>query len=1534
MEFSFDNLFTPAEDGEPPAPLIAPTGKTEIDALANVVNSAAEPFQTAPDPEQGEIGKLNDKVSMFLGLAGLPSELLNTGFTLLASPLNKLVPGMPAAILSVPHLGLPHSHPHPPSSGVPMPSLGPTVGAGCISVLIGGIPAVRASDLGMAPTCGSFAPIFEIITGSGNTFFGGSRAARMGIDITRECLPGMPMNKLREVGKIRKVAGKAKRGAGLLMEGAGMAVEGLSVAAEAEKGNDEGAIVMAAQAAADAAIMALGALMGKDPGAPPCTGALLLGNPTVLIGGFPLPDSPALPRGGGGLPKLPKRKRPDKSKTGGPNSKDDKCDRPGHGHQNSKCDRPGHPIDPVTGASANEFLDFEDLGPLAFRWERSYNSAWSNLKGPLGFGFRHTFQRELILLRTRAIYVDAELREYEFPRDQGGRYSGVFAGFELEQIDDCRFLLRHEIEGDMSFERKSASEKTARLVGLVKGQDSSDFYYTGEGYLDRIVQVANDDETLRRVTRFRYDVQGHIIEVMRTGADGSPLSIARYQYDSVGCLIEWRDPLGAIGSYAYDDHRRMTRETDRNGFSFFYKYDSEGRCIASAGQDKIWRVKLRYEPGRTRVTEADEGEWIFHYNKAGTVTRIVDPYGGARDRVVDASGRVIQEIDSGGRVMRWLYDERGRSTGRQDRWGNLWPAQDDAPNLPNPLAHEVPSTPLGLQWGESLPKSAAELLAVPYAISNLAVKVLAQPEPILSEPRTIRDAAGRVVEEIDVYGRSETFRHDAAGNVVWRRDKDGREYHYTTVSWNLRGTESDPLGNTVEYGYTLREKVAFIADANGNESHYTYDYKDRITTVTRHGVLRESYKYDIGDRLIEKRDGKGDLLLKFEVGKNGLHSKRILTSGEVHHYEYDERGNFTKASTDKYDVRMTHDWAGRRTADQRDGLGVSHTYQGMRLARTEYFGRFIVTYETQADGDVLITTPVGGTHRLRRTADGRIGMQLGNGSQSLRRYDDDGRCIGRIHWQGGRTGAANWTRYAYSPEGELRRVTDSRKGTVEFRYDAAHRLVAEIRAGSTPLEAGGWAVRHYEYDPAGNLLSMPATPRMDYIEGNRLATSSSATFVYNHRNHLVEQHSLLGACTRYHYDSMDMLVKVEWSDREEVWTAEYDGLCRRIAKTLGERRTEYWWDGDRPAAELGPDGRLRLYVYANEDAFLPFMFIDFAGIDAEPESGEAYFVFYNQVGLAEWIEDEAGKTVWRAEDIDPYGWITVGEGNAIGFDLRFPGHYFDPETGLHYNRFRYYSPVLGRYLQSDPKGQSGGINLYAYAANPLESVDVLGLQHRINASSDHSDTRKGPNNEAVELWGYGFGIKGLPGYKADYSEIPGNTRNKIKGKNGDKKPWEWMESQVADYMEIRTGRRPLTNRAHTIVQLPHPVRYPGKTSSQEIVIPDLIDPNRTYYGEVKMRNWNKEDNIKDLAGSIERMIHTAAIETADYPAAYGATFYIITSQPVPVDVQNRVTGTVVERLRRQTLTVQNIYVGHTYKEDQIMDLLERLHWIHLPFQKP
>jgi RHS repeat-associated protein len=102
--------------------------------------------------------------------------------------------------------------------------------------------------------------------------------------------------------------------------------------------------------------------------------------------------------------------------------------------------------------------------------------------------------------------------------------------------------------------------------------------------------------------------------------------------------------------------------------------------------------------------------------------------------------------------------------------------------------------------------------------------------------------------------------------------------------------------------------------------------------------------------------------------------------------------------------------------------------------------------------------------------------------------------------------------------------------------------------------------------------------------------------------------------------------------------------------------------------------------------------------------------------------------VWEA-DISPYGVTEVLGGSTIDFALRFPGHYEDREIGLFYNRFRHYSPTWGRYLQSDPLGTSGGINLYAYPSSPLTTVDLFGL-HDPKKEGDDGATTTGKEDEA------------------------------------------------------------------------------------------------------------------------------------------------------------------------------------------------------------
>jgi RHS repeat-associated protein len=1348
-----------AEPPEPPPPVLAPTGDASLDVLVGDLNDTFAPFQELGSPDASNLHKANALIGGIMGAIQAPVTLLNDGFALATAGIAKLFPPLPAATLGMLHLGFPHTHVHPPAMPIPLPSLGPVALAGCASVLINGIPAARAGDIGIALGCGSLSPPFEVFTGSSKVFFGGARAARM-LDITRHCQPGGAAGKAgmalmgvmagveilgsvsqaadakdadskttteeaevkpaaEKAAEARKAAEAARAKAEAVAAAAAPrswddidvdpaveaayaeAAEAAQAAAEAESEAEQEAAeaadakddaeaaharatATAIQTGLDAAAMLLSLLMGLDPGAPPCFGALLTGMPDVLIGGFPMPPWGMFARGLGKLARLKRQPRKLQRK-----------------NDRTKC--AGEPIDPVTGANVDWSVDYEERGAVLFRWGRSYTSADANRDGPMGRGFRHTYERSLVIDLDRALFTDAEGREIEFPLPTSQEPRRLRDGHALTlRTEGADIVYEVARTGDPTMEFRRAGHGTSlRLTALRTSKGHVEVHHDALGRLKGMVEATPSGtcETL-----LIYDDRGHILEVRR-GPRGSELPlISAYGYDHAGCLVSWQDAAGARAGYAYDVSGRMVRKTSRGGYSFHYAYDDQGRCNEEHGEDGRWRVSLRYEPEdrRTIVTQVDGGEWTYEYDENLTVVAIQDPQGGRKERVLDEEGRVLCERGPGSRVLTMLYDATGHHYGILDRFGYQHPPLDVEPDPFNPLmlALRAPAGARAQQWGSaletlSLTGALAEWLPSPGLLGALGGL------RVPGKPQQIRDVLGRVVEEIDEAGHRSEIAYDGAGNVIRHVDRDGCERRALITSWNLIGAEVDPLGHRTDYDYTMRSEIARIVDPGGSESRYEYDLKDRLVRVLHEGVVHSEYSYDINDGLTEKRDGAGDVLLRIANGANGVMSGCNLASGETFRYGYDERGRVTRASTDTAEVSRRFDALGRLVLDERDGRGVRHDFDLLDLRATTYFGRFTVSYRRAGDGSLVIETPVNTVERIRVGDHGSVRVALGNGTSTLVAYDHEGLCQGRVVWRTRHGKVALWSaQYTYSPEGELRRIDDNARGRSEYTYDAAHRLVSETRPDGTTAAV--------VLDAAGNVLEKPGLPRAELTAGNRLRAAGDRRFRYNRRNHLAEEESA-GATTRYRYNSLDMLVGVSWSDREEEWTAGYDGIRRRVYKALGSARTELYWDDHRLAAEVGPTGAVRLYVYPGPEALVPLLFIDYDSVDAAPASGRIFYPIGNQIGVPLHIEDQAGNVVWRAAHVDPYGAVEIDPASTVAYSLRFPGHYLDEETGLHYNRFRYYSPRLGRYLQSDPMGQAGGINLYAYPANPLVDVDVLGL---------------------------------------------------------------------------------------------------------------------------------------------------------------------------------------------------------------------------------
>jgi len=974
----------------------------------------------------------------------------------------------------------------------------------------------------------------------------------------------------------------------------------------------------------------------------------------------------------------------------------------------------GDPVDVVSGARAEISLDFRVAWPVAFEWRRYWDSTKLHLTGELGHGHAHEFERWLEFTTDGIRLLTPIGNATDFPALTRDGATAVTPGLILSRVTLLRYRLSILDGPVMEFEFLNAQAK-GLLKTIRQGEDSLQLEHDAKGRVTRARSFGKSDDIPE--VRFLRAETGKLTSLELNTPGAQPRTIATFEYDGAGNLIRETDPYKNAFRFQYDKQHRCTKRTDPRGYSFNFAYDEKGRCTFAAGEDGLHEVKLRYLPeqGVTQVTRGDGGLWQYFYTPQGVLTQIVDPYAGLRVYALE-NGRIAQEIDPAGNATKFLYDPTGAPAAKVDSAGRFLLPNQDAPK-PN---HKVADNPAQYEFGRAARTIApAEPRFAPRAGSTYAHWLMPNPLAPVEGERT--DPFGILTRQDLKDGASRRWVYTANAWVEKYTDADNRAYTYAYTSWNQLASETRPSGATTWFRYNKERDTTGVTDAGGTTSEYEYDLKDRLVRVKRLGTLVEEYKYNPADRLIEKLDGKGNTLLKLEAGPGGLMTRRKLASGEDQTFEYDKAGRLAKASGSAGKCEFEHDFANRRTADLRDGKGVTADYESDgELRFVEVLAKFRTTYSRTPAGDRLIRDPGGNVHTFR-IAQGRAERTHSNGSSELTELDPAGRILSRVV---NHAAAARWTRrFSYSAEGDLLKLDDSASGATTFEYDPDHRLTRMFRAGREEL---------FLHDEADNLVQQPGLSNVELAPGNRMIAANGETFEFNDRAAVASRSSPSGTTT-YHRDSRGRLLRATLNSRE--WSAKYDILSRRTSKTWLGQTTTYYWESDRLAAEVSHAGAVRVYLYADALAITPFMFMEFDSIDAKPDQGRRYFIYSDQVGAPRVVENEQGTLVWRAR-LDSYGKAEIDPHSTITLHLRFPGHLHDPELGLHYNRFRYYDPALGRYLESDPIGLEGGINLYAYSTRPLVYADVRGLcpapRNRSNQSEDGDDRENPPRPADID----------------------------------------------------------------------------------------------------------------------------------------------------------------------------------------------------------
>ncbi|WP_205534255.1 RHS repeat domain-containing protein, partial [Pectobacterium brasiliense] len=299
-----------------------------------------------------------------------------------------------------------------------------------------------------------------------------------------------------------------------------------------------------------------------------------------------------------------------------------------------------------------------------------------------------------------------------------------------------------------------------------------------------------------------------------------------------------------------------------------------------------------------------------------------------------------------------------------------------------------------------------------------------------------------------------------------------------------------------------------------------------------------------------------------------------------------------------------------------------------------------------------------------------------------------------------------------------RRDEGRRRQARLFGYDSEQNLceVSQIAPGlGETLKVQDAVVQaSARYDAAGRVIERGHT-QYRYDDCGRLAVKRETRPGFRPKE------------TYFDWDVQDRLVRVSLPDGAR-WRYRYDAFGRRVSKVREGQvpsaqavaRVAYRWDGDQLIGQQqyradGSAAREVQWVYE------PGSFRPLAQVEAQGDSTQLHYIVTDLTGTARELCSEEGEVRWRGEQglwgahreerrpIPLRRYLGDAANEEVYCELRYQGQLFDAETGLYYNRHRYYDAESGQYLSPDPIGLAGGKRAYGYVKNPLSWVDPLGL---------------------------------------------------------------------------------------------------------------------------------------------------------------------------------------------------------------------------------
>ncbi|MEW1719393.1 putative T7SS-secreted protein [Streptomyces sp. NPDC093109] len=769
---------------------------------------------------------------------------------------------------------------------------------------------------------------------------------------------------------------------------------------------------------------------------------------------------------------------------------------------------------------------------------------------------------------------------------------------------------------------------------------------------------------------------GHRVTTLTT-ADGAT---TRHLIDDRCRVLATTDPLGHTTRFTYDARGNQLTRTDPLGRTTAFAYDEDGRLVG--------------------VVHPDGGELHAVRGPSGLVTQLTEPGGARHHQEFDERGNRIARTDPAGHTTRYAYDSAGRITSVTDALGNVTAVRCDPAGLPLEIT-----------------------------------------DPLGGTTRYVRDALGRPVRMPDPLGAVTHLRWTADGELASRTGPDGATESWTYDGEGNRLTHTDPIGGITRFEYTHFDLLTARTGPDGARYEFTHDAELRLTQVANPQGLTWSYAYDPAGRLISETDfdrrtvaytldPAGQLAARdTPLGETIAYAHdplgRVIrkdAAGAVTTYTYDRAGRLTEAGGPDGELIYQYDRRGQVKTELADGRATTYAYDvlGRRVHRTTPTGRRTTYAYDAAD---RVTGLTSGDHRVTVAHDaaGReLERAFGDTLTLTSAWDEAGRLTSQGAIAAGEV--LNTRTYTYRADGHLTALDDTLRGPHRFDLDETGRVTA--------VTAANWT-ETYAYDAAGNQTSAswPVSHPGHEATGPRAYTGTAITRAGGVRY----EHDAAGRITlrqktrlsrkpdtwRYEWDAEDRLTAVTTPDGTR-WRYRYDPLGRRTAKqrladdgrTVVEE-TRFTWDGTTLCEQTTIGVALPHTVALTWDhqGLRPLTQTErILAPDASQNAiDERFFAIATDlIGTPTELIDESGTLAWRTRTT-LWGTTTWARTSSAYTPLRFPGQYYDPETGLHYNHHRHYDPETARYLTPDPLGLTPAPNPAAYVHNPHTWSDPLGL---------------------------------------------------------------------------------------------------------------------------------------------------------------------------------------------------------------------------------